>query len=165
MDSHNLMMRTGALDHYDTIFCVGRHQNEETRKTEAVYDLPEKKLVNFGYSLFDEMRADYLKLDKSDNAQKHILIAPSWQKDNIVDSCLEEILENLKGKGYKVTVRPHPQHVRHKKEMMESLKMKYRENKDIEIQTDFSSNNTVFESDLVITDWSGIAYEYAYTTE
>lgn len=28
----------------------------------------------------------------------------------------------------------------------------------------FSSNDTVFNADLIITDWSGIAYEYAFTT-
>ena len=48
---------------------------------------------------------------------------------------------------------------------MEQLKTKYAQNPDIEIQTDFSSNSTVFEADLMITDWSGIAYEYAYTTQ
>lgn len=48
---------------------------------------------------------------------------------------------------------------------MESLKQKYAENSNIVIQTDFSSNSTVFEADLVITDWSSIAYEYAYTTQ
>ena len=64
-----------------------------------------------------------------------------------------------------ITVRPHPQHVRHRAEFMEQLKTKYAQNPDIEIQTDFSSNSTVFEADLMITDWSGIAYEYAYTTQ
>ena len=44
------------------------------------------------------------------------------------------------------------------------LKERYKDDTDIEIQTDFSSNSTVFEADLMITDWSGIAYEYAYTT-
>ena len=44
------------------------------------------------------------------------------------------------------------------------LKERYKDDTDVEIQTDFSSNSTVFEADLMITDWSGIAYEYAYTT-
>ena len=48
---------------------------------------------------------------------------------------------------------------------MEQLKVKYEQDSDVEIQTDFSSNSTVFEADLMITDWSGIAYEYAYTTQ
>ncbi len=164
MDSLNLTMRTHSMDHYDTVFCVGKHQKEEIRKTEALYQSHEKKLVEWGYGLLDEMCADYEKLPKEEHSRKSILIAPSWQPDNIVDSCLEEILDALTGKGYQVTARPHPQHVRHKKEKMESLKQRYANNPDIEIQTDFSSNNTVFEADLMITDWSGIAYEYAYTT-
>lgn len=165
MDSLNLTMRTGSMDHYDTVFCVGKHQKEEIEKTEVAYGLPKKTLVDWGYSLLDEMREDYAKLLHEENAVKKILIAPSWQQDNIVDSCLEQILDNLKGRGYQITVRPHPQHVRHRGEFMEQLKLKYEQDKDVEIQTDFSSNNTVFEADLMITDWSGIAYEYAYTTQ
>ena len=144
---------------------MGKHQKEEIEKTEAAYGLPKKTLVDWGYSLLDEMREDYAKLLHEENAVKKILIAPSWQQDNIVDSCLEQILDNLKGRGYQITVRPHPQHVRHRGEFMEQLKLKYEQDKDVEIQTDFSSNNTVFEADLMITDWSGIAYEYAYTTQ
>lgn len=165
MDSLNLTMRTGSMDHYDTVFCVGKHQKEEIEKTEAAYELPHKTLVEWGYSLLDEMREDYQKRPKTNNDVKRILIAPSWQTDNIVDSCLEEILDGLAGKGYQVIVRPHPQHVRHRAEQMEALKKKYENQPDIEIQTDFSSNQTVFEADLMITDWSGIAYEYAYTTQ
>ena len=80
-----------------------------------------------------------------------------------MDSCLEEMLDNLKDLDYHIIVRPHPQHVRHMPEKMESLKAKYGP-LGIEIQTDFSSNSTVFEADMMITDWSGIAYEYAFTT-
>ncbi len=165
MDSLNLTMRTGSMNHYDTVFCVGKHQKEEIEKTEADYKLPEKKLVEWGYSLLDGMIDDYNKLPHTENPMKKILIAPSWQQDNIVDSCLEQILDNLKGSGYYIIVRPHPQHVRHRGEFMEQLKVKYEGDKNIEIQTDFSSNSTVFEADLMITDWSGIAYEYAYTTK
>lgn len=164
MDSLNMTMRTGSMDHFDTIFCTGKHQREEIEKTEEVYGLPKKNIVDWGYCLLDSMREDYKSVKKNPSAKKSILIAPSWQKDNIVDSCLDELLDNLKGHGYKVTVRPHPQHVRHMPERMEQLKEKYADNDDIEIQTDFSSNSTVFEADMMITDWSGIAYEYAYTT-
>lgn len=164
MDSLNMTMRTGSMDHFDTVFCTGIHQKEEIEKTEAVYELPKKTLVEWGYCLLDSMRAQYQALEKKPGEQKSILIAPSWQKDNIVDSCLDELLDNLKGHGYKITVRPHPQHVRHMPDRMEQLKERFASDNDIEIQTDFSSNNTVFEADMMITDWSGIAYEYAYTT-
>lgn len=164
MDSLNMTMRTGAIDHFDTIFCTGKHQWQEITETERVYDLKPKKLVKWGYTLLDEMRTDYSSKKRVDKNDKTILVAPSWQDDNIVDSCLDELLEVLCGKGYKIVVRPHPQHVRHQPKRMEELKSRFSDSTDIEIQTDFSSNNTVFEADMMITDWSGIAYEYAFTT-
>lgn len=164
IDSINMTMRTGAVDHYDSVLCVGKHQKEEITNTEAVYGLPHKTLVDCGYTLLDEMRAQYAASAHEDKPGKKILIAPSWQKDNIVDSCLEEILDTLKGRGYQITVRPHPQEVRLKQAYMEQLEAKYAADRDVEIQTDFSSNSTVFEADLLITDWSGITYEYAFTT-
>lgn len=164
IDSINMTMRTSAVDHYDSVLCVGKHQKEEITNTEAVYGLPHKTLVDWGYTLLDEMRAQYAASAHEDKPGKKILIAPSWQKDNIVDSCLEEILDTLKGRGYQITVRPHPQEVRLKQAYMEQLEAKYAADRDVEIQTDFSSNSTVFEADLLITDWSGITYEYAFTT-
>lgn len=164
IDSINMTMRTGAVDHYDSVLCVGKHQKEEITNTEAVYGLPHKTLVDWGYTLLDEMRAQYAASAHEDKPGKKILIAPSWQKDNIVDSCLEEILDTLKGRGHQITVRPHPQEVRLKQAYMEQLEAKYAADRDVEIQTDFSSNSTVFEADLLITDWSGITYEYAFTT-
>lgn len=165
MDSLNLTMRTGSMDHYDTVLCVGPHQKEEIEKTEAAYQLQKKNLVDWGYSLLDEMIESYENEPKSTSEKKTILIAPSWQDDNIVDSCLDDILDNLKTADCNVIVRPHPQHVRHRKEKMEQLKARFADNDNIEIQTDFSSNSSVFQADLLITDWSGIAYEYAYATK
>lgn len=163
MDSLNMTMRTGSVNHFDTIFCTGKEMRAEIEATEKVYGLPPKKLIDWGYCLLDQMRADYAATEKAVHDRKTVLIAPSWQPDNIVDSCLEEMLDSLKDLDCRIIVRPHPQHVRHMPEKMESLKAKYGP-LGIEIQTDFSSNSTVFEADMMITDWSSIAYEYAFTT-
>lgn len=163
MGSNNLTFRKGALDHFDTVFCAGIHQKVEIEQQEAVYELPAKTCVEVGYPLIDEMRANYAKTEHTVNTRKKILIAPSWQRDNIVDSCLEQLLDVLKQTDCEIIVRPHPQEVRHKKEYMEALKEKYAP-QGIEIQTDFTSNNPVMEADLLITDWSDISWEYAFTT-
>lgn len=163
MGSNNMCLRKGCVDHFDTVFCSGVHQKEEVEKTEMVYGLPKKTCVELGYPMIDEMRAAYAVSEHKQNERKKILIAPSWQKDNIIDSCLEEILDSLKGTGHQIIVRPHPQEVRMKQEYMNALKQKY-EPVGIEIQTDFSSNNPIMEADVLITDWSGISWEYAFTT-
>lgn len=167
MDSNNLTMRKGSTAHYDTIFAIGKYQKEEEEKNNEVYSL-NRKIVEWGYSVFDDMLSNYEANKDTINAESSgttILIAPSWQKDNIIDLCLEDILDSMKNTKYKVIVRPHPQQVRHMKDKFENMKEQYKDNKNIEIQTDFSSNRTVYSADLVVTDWSSIANEFAYTTK
>ncbi len=164
MDSENLTTRKGARDHFDTIFCAGPHSVEEVRQTEIVYGLKPKKCVEVGFPLLDEMRRNYAIMEKKENKKKIILIAPSWQKDNIIDLCLEEILNELKDCDYQIVVRPHPQQVKYRKEYFEALKEQYCQNENILIQTDFSSTDIVWKADLLVTDWSGISMEYALTS-
>ena len=164
IDSLNLTMRKGSMDNYDSVFVTGKHQREECEKTNQVYNLKNRKIIDWGYSLLDDMISDYKKSKKKPQKEKTIMIAPSWQKDNIIDLCLNNILKPLKGKKYQVIVRPHPQQVRHMKDAFEKMKEKY-EGTNIKIQTDFSKTSSVFNADLLITDWSSIGYEYAFTTE
>lgn len=168
MGSNTMLMRKGSMDHYDTVMVTGIIQRLEVEQTEEVYGLPKKKVVDVGYPLLDDMLKNYEAYrsthQKSADEQKMVLIAPSWQKDNIVDSCLDDLLDSLKGHGYKVVVRPHPQHVRHMPEKMEALKERFKDDPNVVIQTDFSDTNTVLEADMLITDWSDIATEYVFTT-
>ncbi len=39
-------------------------KKEEIEKTEKVYELPKKNLVEWGYCLLDSMRDDYNKMEK-----------------------------------------------------------------------------------------------------
>ncbi len=165
MGSINLTIRKGGEDHYDTVFCTGPHQVRELRQMEALDGTPVKKLVEAGYPLLDEMIAAYEARPHPVREKKQILIAPSWQKDNIVDSCLGTLLDALKGRGWQVTVRPHPQEVRQRRAFFEQMQARYAADTDVEIQTDFSSNTTVFDADLLITDWSDIAWEFCFTTK
>ena len=164
MDSLNMTMREKSMNNFDTIFVTDKYQKDEMEKTIEYYDLKNKNIFDWGYSLLDDMIYDYQK-NKKKNDVKTVLIAPSWQKDNIVDLCLDDLIDKLSGHDYKVILRPHPQQVRHCKERFENLKQKYSDDDTVLIQTDFSSTDTVFNADLMISDWSGIAYEYAYTTK
>ena len=164
MGSFNLTNRNGAVDHFDTVFCTGKHQKEEVEKIEIAKNLPKKTTVEAGYDLLDDMIRDY-ESNKTVTERPVILIGPSWQVDSIMDSCIDDILEGFKNSEFDVIVRPHPQYVRHKAEKCEALKEKYKEYSNISVQTDFSSNSTVFDAAILVTDWSGICFEYAYTTK
>lgn len=165
--SLNLTYRTGALDHFDTIFTVSPAQSEEVRALEVLRNTKKKKIVECGYGLIDNMIAAYQALEKTENEKKTILIAPSWQYDNIMDSCLDDLVEGLYGKGYRIVIRPHPQYVRRFPMQIQEILERYKDrfNEDFAIETDFSSNVTVYTADLLITDWSAIAYEFSFTTD
>lgn len=165
VNSANLTFHKNALDHFDTIFASGPKNKEELLEREQKYALPQKKIVEWGSSVIDNMSKAYKDLyeaGEKNDGQKTILIAPSWQKDNIMDSCIEEMLDGLKDTVYKIIVRPHPQYVRHFEKRIDSLQQKYGDR--IQVQKDFSSNSTVYMADLLITDWSSIAFEYSFST-
>ena len=165
MGSTALTLRKGALDWYDTVFAVGVDCVNELRDSEELYKTPKKRLVETGYPLIDEMIEKYESTEHPENKVPKILIAPSWQPDNIIDSCIDGLLEALAKTDYDIIVRPHPQQVRHQPEKFEVMKEKFAGSSNIEIQTDFSSNNPVMESDILITDWSDISWEFAFVTK
>lgn len=163
MVSTHMIYRKRAFDHYDTIFCVGPHHNREIRETERLYGLPAKKLVDCGYPLLDDLLEQYGSLGKWADKPR-LLIAPSHHEGNIMDSCLEDILAELLGKDWQVIVRPHPQYVQRNPSRVEELKQRYASRADLLFETDFTTNESLYTSDVLITDWSGISMEYSFVT-
>ena len=166
--SVHLPYREHAFDHFDTILCVGENQVLEHREIEKVYETKKKNLIPCGYGLLDNLINQYENMPKkqADNPKKRILIAPSWQDANILDSCINQILSSLFGKGYQIIVRPHPEYKKRYTARMNAMIERYKavSKDELVIETDFSSNVTIFTADLVITDWSAIAYEFAFST-
>ncbi len=164
LGSSAMTLRKGALDWYDTMFCPTVDGENEVREMEELYNTKPKTLIEAGYMLIDEMIEKYEKSEKKINNPPKILIAPSWQPDNIIELCIDELLEQLSKTEYDIILRPHPQAVRHAPERFNELHDKY-DGTNIEVQTDFSSNNPVMEADVLITDWSDISFEFAFTTK
>lgn len=167
VNSSNLTFHKNALDSFDTIFSSGPKNKQEIREREEKFNIPKKQILEWGSSVIDNMTVSYNQMvaneEKATNGKKTVLIAPSWQKDNILDSCIESMLEQLVHTDYHIIVRPHPQYVRHFEGKIDALAEKYK-SYDVEFQKDFSSNKTVYMADLLITDWSSIAFEYSFST-
>ncbi|MBE6846131.1 MAG: membrane protein insertase YidC [Ruminococcus sp.] len=166
LSSMNLLTRKGSLDHFDTVFSAGQHINDEIRAREKLYSFPKKNLVNYGYGYMDELIRRYAEFSNEENFRLNdtILIAPSHQEDNILDSCLDLVVNGLKKTRMKIVIRPHPQYIRRKHDNWNAIIAKYKDDAQVETQSDFSSDETVYCSSLVVTDWSNIGYEYAFST-
>ena len=167
MTSLHLTLREGALDHFDTVFCYGPNHVTEVRETEAVYGLPAKRCVETGYGLLDDLRESVAALDLTAvNDPPVALVAPSWQAQNLLELCPEEVVRPLLAAGFHVIVRPHPEFVKRFGEAWAALQARFADVTDgsLEFESDFSSNATVYTADVVVTDWSTIAQEFSYTT-
>lgn len=165
--STHMVLHTGALRHYDSILCVGDFQFEEIRQTEKLFGDPEQELVACGYGQLEKLYDAYQATSRTKRERPKVLIAPSWQADNILDSCIDDLLSELLGKGFDVTVRPHPEYVKRYGDRMNAIVKRYEDYKggDLFFELDFTGNTSIFDSDTVISDWSGTAYEFVMVTE
>lgn len=167
--SVHMGFREGALNAFDTVFCAGPHTEREIRETEEVYGLPEKTLVRFGYPLVDkliEAGAAERATHKS-GGRKEILIAPSWNEDNLLDSCIDALIGGLMCEDYHITVRPHPEYVKRYGARMNAIVERFADKvgDGLSFELDFSGNKSIYSADLLITDWSGISVEYCFATK
>ena len=167
--STHLTYQKGAFDQYDTIICTGPHEIEEIRKAEAVYHLPEKKLISGGYHRVEKIFADhqvYLK-NKPTNPGKRpvVLIAPSWYPGNILSSCIDTVIDHLAGTAFDVIIRPHPEFIHRFGPEVDKIRRKAEKTPNIRMELDMVKRTSIDEADVLITDWSAISFEYALGTE
>lgn len=167
--SMHMGMKEGSLDAFDTIFCAGEHIKREVKATEKVYGLPSKECVEFGYPLVDDLipLGEAERKTHKTTGRREILIAPTWNEDNILDSCIDTMLENLLCDEYHITVRPHPEYVKRFGQRMNATVERWQDKigEGLTFELDFSSNKSIYSSDLMITDWSGISFEFSFATK
>ena len=167
--SMHMGMKEGSLDAFDTIFCAGEHIKREVMATEKVYGLPAKECVEFGYPLVDDLipLGEEERRNHKKGGRREILIAPTWNEDNILDSCIDEMLEELLCDDYHITVRPHPEYVKRFGQRMNATVERWRDKvgEGLTFELDFSSNKSIYSSDLMITDWSGRSFEFSFATK
>lgn len=164
--STHLTPHVNAFDHYDVIMCAGPHQVQEIRRTEELKGLPPKELVEYGYDLMDKEIAAYSAMEHPPEGRPVVLIAPSWQEDNMLDLCIDEMLEQVIGRGYRIIVRPHPEYIKRYGARWEALQQRFASvpSDELYFESDFSSSDSIFAADVMVTDWSSISCEFSFTT-
>ncbi|MDD9938521.1 MAG: CDP-glycerol glycerophosphotransferase family protein [Myxococcales bacterium] len=169
LNSTHRVYRRGAFDHYDTIFCAGPHHTAEVRRTEEVYGLPHKALVEHGYGRLDailERAADREVTPRASSDAKEVLLAPSWGECSFIEApCGRELLRALLSAGHRLTLRLHPMTVRRMPQLASELSAELAPSGRFVVETDMDASKSLAASDLMVSDWSGAASEYAFGLE
>lgn len=167
--STHMIYVPGAFNHYDTIFCAGTHHNREIRAAEKIYQLKQKELVDVGYGRLDSLLCG---TDSSENViagedmgGTRVLIAPSWGPNGLLERHAVSLVKPLLNANYHVTVRPHPMTIKKRPDVIKSLQVEMGNHPRFILEIDIRSSESLHKSHVMISDWSGVALEYAFVRE
>lgn len=163
--SFHMVYRPGAFDHFDTILCSGPHHFAEIQAIEKAAGLPSKNLVQHGYPRLDEILQSRGNAPLKNDMRRHILIAPSWGEHSITDTVASDLIGQLLECDYRVTFRPHPQSLKFSALVIEKIVELYGGQENFSFESDVTSTNSLLCSDIMISDWSGAALDYAFGLE
>lgn len=164
--SLHMIYRDGAFNYYDTICCAGPHHVREFRAIEEKFNLTKKNILEHGYSKLDNLINNNLIQQEKNKIEsfefKKILIAPSWGPSCLIESglCIN-LIEDLISSGYEVILRPHPETIKRNYSKIEEIMDLRLKESTFHIDQDLSGLSSFKESDLMISDWSGVALEYS----
>ena len=166
MFSIHSYLRKGAIDNYDTIFCVGPHHVNEVRETEKIYGLKPKNLVKYGFGRLDTLlqKKENFQVTNS-NTRDLIIIAPSYGNNNLLEKCGIKLIEILLKTNFRVMLRPHLRTLRDSTKLIGSINEKFEKNPNFILEKGDIPFDSYHNSKCMISDWSGISLEYAFIFE
>lgn len=154
--------RLFALDFYDTVLCDAEFQINDIRAIEKKRQLPAKDLKIVGSPYMDYLEKCLNKSDIQKNNNFTILIAPTWGQDGLLYKYGSKLIDKLVKDNYNIIIRPHPQSLIVEKNIIKKLENQYSSNKNITFDYDNNNLISMAKADIMISDFSGIMFEYAF---
>ena len=165
MFSIHSYLRKGAINNYDTIFCVGEHHKNEILEIEKVYDLKSKKLIDYGFSRLDTLLQEKEVFEGKLEKDNLIIITPTYGENNLLKICGVEIIDILLKNNFKVLLRPHFRIFQETPNLIDEINKKFLDHKNFRLEEGVISKEDFHSSKCLISDWSGISMEYAFVFE
>lgn len=166
MNSTHTSYRNGAFDNFDTILCVGPHHVEEIRRTERLYGLPAKRLVEHGSVKLDTVMDEFASLGHVQRDRVlTALVAPTWGPSSLIEQPVgRELIGALIEAGIRTTLRLHPMTSRRFPRLTADLQVSVGGHALLQVEQNMSATESWARADLMISDWSGAAAEFAFAT-
>ncbi len=163
--STHLTYNEKAFDSFDAILCVGEIHEKEIKTREEKFKLKKKELIPFGYPWIKNLRKNLEKFDKFNKKdEKNILYAPSWGVNSSLEFLDINLISFLLERDCKVYFKPHPMSYNSNKKIVNKIKKNFLTNKNFSL-VNLDDISLFSKTDLLITDWSGISFEYFFAKE
>ena len=161
LSSTHMIYRKGAFDFFDSFFCTGPHHCEELKATEKLYKSKAKKLFEIGYPRLDDIIISNKNNTYPYSIYKQIIIAPSWYSPGIIDTCCNDLIQNLLSTNLKIVLRPHRDSKKLFPDRLTDIYQMYKGIKNFKLIYDDVDNVELKKSAILITDWSGAALSFS----
>lgn len=141
------------------IFTPLHRELEQKRESES------KEIIAVGQTYMDYLmeRKDNQALITNDTIA--VLVAPSWGPNSILNRFGKRLIESLISTGFDITIRPHPQSFVTETELIERLQADYPESEHFHWNRDADNFDVLSRSDIMVSDFSGVIYDYVFTFE
>lgn len=154
------MYRMFGLDFYDAIMISGDYQEQQIRELEKIRGISQKELPKAGLIYMDAMKKRLNEAGAEPDHPVTVLLAPSWGSNSIFSTYRGKIIQALIDTGYHIIVRPHPQSYTADKELLDEIMNEYPGNEQLEWNRDNDNFDVLRRSDLLISDFSGIIFDF-----
>lgn len=161
--SLHMIYPEGAFSGYDVLLACGPHHVKEFNEIIKRDELKNRIVEPVGYGKLDILKASYEhaeKLEKKYKEKKHILLAPSWGIDNLLERFGIGLLEQLVNDGNRITVRPHPLFIIENAPIIDDIVEFCRRVNDCHFESPLDGDAAIFSADLLVGDYSGASFEF-----
>lgn len=163
----------GCLDNYDVALTVGDWVEESLRRVEKIRKLTPKSVISVGLPYLDELKKNYdanfsefsEKEDSSTNKNKTILLAPSWGTKSCLRVYGTAFIKNALDLGYKIIYRPHPQSLKVEMDFVNKVISDFKDYQEFCFDNNPNATASMMKSDMMISDKSGVRFDYAFIYE
>ncbi len=155
--SAHIIYKEGVFDSFDYIYCATHYHIHEFQ---SLLKSKEKNfyLIRGGYEIVDRLKCESRN---KKGIERVILFAPSWGKNNsLVTFGFDFIEKNIE--RFKIIFRPHPLSYQLDKEAITNIIRRFGNHSNFILNTDSDSYKALLSSEYLVTDYSGISFEFAF---
>ena len=155
------LYRKYSVDYFDSILINTEYQKQSIQELENLRNTAKKELKVVGCTYLDELniQKDKILINKD---KFTILIAPSWGQNAIFSKYGCNFIEDLANQDWNIIIRFHPQSIISEKNIINPIIEKYSTYKNISFDYDSNNLKSLKTADIMISDFSGIIYDYAF---
>lgn len=152
-------VRPFAYDYFDVVLCCGEVLKKNIRRMEALRGSRPKELLDTGLPHYEALIA---RRDAAParSGRTCVLVAPSWGPLSMFEAYGTDFIAGI-ARRFQVIVRPHPQ----MRVSQPSLYARILATPGVEVDTSRTPSEAMSRADILLSDISGIAHEFAFIYE